>query len=285
MKEGLIVDESIDGQIVYEALIGRFPGLPSRKSLKKAISKGEIFIDGRVAKWDDALRLGQRVRYVPQVVLKEGITLDQPPDMLYQDEHMAIINKPPGILVSGTHARTIEKALPRYLDVMGGYKPRPVHRLDKATSGCLVVARTAKAAEQLGRSFQERKVGKSYLALVIGMIAVEGRMNLPVDGKSASSSWKRLDLVPSERAGYLSLVKVSISTGRRHQIRKHFAQMGHPVLGDRAYGSLEGQFGKGLYLHAWKLSLPHPLSHSIVSVTAPIPKKFGRIFDNLNHIV
>jgi 23S rRNA pseudouridine1911/1915/1917 synthase len=284
MKQSLIVDETVEGLTVYEALVGRFTSLPSRKALKKAISRGEIFVDGQVAKWDDRLKQGQTVSYTPQVVSSKIVILDLPPVILYKDEAMAMINKPPGVLVSGTHARTIEKALPTYLDVLDGYKPRPVHRLDRATSGCLAVARTAKAAQELGRSFQERQVDKAYLAVVIGKVAIEGRMDLPIDGKIASSSWKRLDLVPSEKVGHLSLLEVSISTGRRHQIRKHFSMIGHPILGDRDHGTPNGQFGQGLYLHAWKLSVPHPLSHTVVNAIAPIPKKYGRIFMNLNSI-
>jgi 23S rRNA pseudouridine1911/1915/1917 synthase len=284
MEESLIVDETGEGRNVYEALIGRFSGLPSRKSLKKALSKGDIFVDGQVAKWNDRLERGQRVSYMPNIALSKGIVLDQPLDILYEDDAMAIINKPAGILVSGTHTRTIEKALPTYLDVLDGYQPRPVHRLDRATSGCLAVARTAKAAQEMGRSFQERQVDKAYLAVVIGKIAIEGRMDLPIDGKSASSSWKRLGLMPSKKVGDLSLVEVSITTGRRHQIRKHFSMIRHPILGDRDHGTPNGQFGQGLYLHAWKLSLPHPISHTVVNAIAPIPKKYGRIFMNLNTI-
>ena len=204
----------------------------------------------------------------------------------WEDEHLAVVEKPAGILVSGNTHRTIVNALPENLkpssepDVTA---PQPVHRLDFATTGLLLVAKTRSSLRVLSQQFQEKQVQKTYNAIAIGSMEPSGTIDYPIDDKPAQTDFKVVKTVASPRFGSLNLVRLTPWTGRRHQIRKHLAEAGNPILGDKDYGK-EGLIlqGKGLYLHAYSLSFTHPKTREVISLKSELPKRFWKIFPDLH---
>ena len=211
--------------------------------------------------------------------------LTLPLAVLHEDEHLAVVRKPAGILVSGNAFKTVAAALPQNLQpsiLPDACAPWPVHRLDFPTTGVLLVGKTSAAIRELGRAFAEHRVEKTYVAVVIGTPPESGRLTNAVDGKPAASAYEVLDVVASERFGQLSLLRLQPSSGRRHQLRRHLAALGHPILGDRDYGR-EGSIlhGKGLYLHALRLRLEHPATREAFEVRDDQVEKYRKIFARL----
>lgn len=260
-----------------------FPQFPSRKSIKKTIKKGGIRVNGVPGTTGQWIQAGQLIEWLD---LEEN-----PPkaytmslDIIYEDTHLAILHKPAGIIVSGNQYRTIQNAIVHQLspsseiDVLKW--PRPVHRLDKATSGLLLIAKTAAALIQLNHYFENKQIRKTYLAIVVGQIEEKGIINQPIEGKTAITHFKRLQIVPSLKNQFLSLVELSPITGRTHQLRIHLSQMNHPIMGDQLYGP-EGQVfkGKGLFLAAVGLQFQHPFTTEIIAYRIPAPAKFASLMN------
>lgn len=190
--------------------------------------------------------------------------------------------KPAGILTSGNGFKTIARALDQNLkasSLADACEPQPCHRLDYATTGILLVGKTHAAIRRLNQLFQQKKIHKSYRAITLGPMKSFGQVTLEIDSKPALSMYTVLRRVPSERFEVLNLVEIQPKTGRRHQIRKHMASLGNPILGDKDYGK-EGLIlqGKGMYLHAHSLSFAHPFRQEALTLKAPLPKKFAKIF-------
>ena len=226
--------------------------------------------------------------------------------IIYEDDVMLVINKPAGVVVhpaAGNPTGTVLNAiLGRYPSLAAGLsvnsRPGIVHRLDKDTSGCLVIAKTPEAQFHLGRAFANREVAKTYLALVRGVprrpsgeiVTLIGRH--PVNrqkmavvernGKNAITSYNVVGSGVMNNIEF-SLVKVKIATGRTHQIRVHMSHLGYPVLGDQLYGgtrsSVEGI--ERQLLHAWKLELPHPSDQRKCMFKSEIPDDFKNILNFL----
>jgi tRNA pseudouridine65 synthase/23S rRNA pseudouridine1911/1915/1917 synthase len=206
--------------------------------------------------------------------------LDLPLHLYSEDDHIAVVGKPPGIAVSGNTARTVERALRGNVRVSPQVDalpwPRPVHRLDAPTGGLLLVAKTATAMVSLGRQFQQRRVQKRYLALVTGRLDGDGTVRSPVEGRPAETAYRALSHTRSLRTEWLTTVEARPATGRTHQIRRHLAELGHPVVGDRQYGA-EGSVlrSKGLFLWAVELRFEHPVTGATVVVSTDPPPKFS----------
>ena len=255
-----------------------FTMLPSRKSIKKAIMRGELLLDGKVRETGAWIMPGQRIDLVDTERSKPG---DFPIEIeiVYQDEYLAVINKPAGIAVNGNRYRTVENAL--LSNLAPSYEPdalswpRPVHRLDRPTSGLLIVAKTAGAHVSLGLQFERRQIKKRYRAVVIGKIPDRGCIDTPIEGQEAFTEYSLVRCAPSIKNGHLSLVDLWPRTGRTHQLRKHLAGKGFPVLGDGTYGT-EGHVlrSKGLFLCAVELSFIHPVNGNEMLVTIDDPLKF-----------
>jgi 23S rRNA pseudouridine1911/1915/1917 synthase len=199
-----------------------------------------------------------------------------------EDAYLAILHKPAGILVSGNGFKTIANALPQNLqqsNLPDATKPQPVHRLDYATTGILLVGKTSSSIRALNELFEDKKVEKTYYAVTIGTMNKEGIITSEVDGKECQSNYEVLKSVSSERFGKLNLVKLDPKTGRRHQLRKHLASIGNPILGDKEYG-IEPLIlnGKGLYLHAFSLKFTHPFTKEEVYLKDALPERFQKIF-------
>jgi 23S rRNA pseudouridine1911/1915/1917 synthase len=195
---------------------------------------------------------------------------------------LAVIHKPAGILVSGNSFKTIANALVQNIqssNLPDGTKPQPVHRLDYATTGALLVGKTNSSIRALNKMFEDKKVQKTYYAATIGEMQKQGKITSEIDGKKSQSDFKLLESVVSERFGKLNLVELNPKTGRRHQLRIHMSSINNPILGDKEYG-LEDLIlkGKGLYLHAYSLNLLHPFTNEEVCIKDELPKRFKKIF-------
>ncbi|WP_255592604.1 RluA family pseudouridine synthase [Marixanthomonas sp. SCSIO 43207] len=264
---------------------GIFKTIPSRKGMKKAIDKGVVSVNGTRAETATLLFGGEVITLISTSKENKPIlTLDL--EICFENDHLAIINKPPGILVSGNKKKTIVNALPHNLKKSSAIdaldRPKPVHRLDFPTSGLLLVAKSYSAMIALNKLFKTRSIQKTYFAITYGSLKSQGTIQNPIDGKKAYTEYKVIKSVVSEKFEYLNLVTLFPKTGRKHQLRIHLSQINSPILGDKKYGKKEViSSGKGLYLHASKLIFKDPISNEIISVESKLPKKFTRIFDKL----
>jgi len=269
-------------QRLQEYAVGIFRTLQSRKSVKNAIKKGIIYINAEVGYTGDWISGGETIDLYQPSEPKKPV-LDFKLDILYEDKHLAVIYKPSGILVSGNKRFTIENALPFNLtkssqtDALS--RPEPIHRLDYPTSGALLIGKTVSAVIALNLNFEIRTMSKTYTAVTIGNMNEAGIIEAPIDQRPSTSEYKKLISIPSEKYGALNLISLIPHTGRRHQLRKHLSQLGHPIFGDHLYG-IDGLVlkGKGLFLHATQLQFEHPITKEDVRVTAPLPKKFTKLF-------
>ncbi len=258
-----------------------FEQLATVSQARKAARRGDLQLDGAPCESSRFVKPGDRI---------ELLRVGRPPprpfrlalDVLHDDDWLAVVDKPPGLPVSGNQHRTLENALPGNLtpsvaaDALDW--PRPVHRLDIRTGGLVVVAKSASARATLGEAFQRRRVHKRYRALAVGRLEGGGRVEEPVEGRAATTRYRALAHGRSLRSGWLTDVELEPATGRTHQLRRHLAHLGCPVLGDDLYG-IEGQIlrGHGLFLRALALRLPHPESGRELAVALPDPPKFARL--------
>ena len=270
----------------------------SRSRLQALIRDGAISLNDRPTKPKQALNLGDIIRIdVPDPVPLEALAEEIPLDILYEDEHLLVVNKPSGLVVhpaAGNHTGTLVNALLHHcrdrLSSIGGVeRPGIVHRLDKDTSGCMVVAKTDAAHQSLTDQFSSRQVSKFYLAVVRGRPALDsGRIEnriardpcnrqkmavvMPPAGKAAITDYRVVN--PSHE----SLVECELHTGRTHQIRVHMREIGHPILGDPIYGKNASAVPR-LMLHAWKLAFDHPQDGQRMPFESPIPPEFDPWID------
>lgn len=275
----------------------------SRNNLNQAIRLGLLLVDGKNKKSSYKLKVGEQIS--GSLFEAEPLTLapqNIPFDLLYEDDSLLIVSKPPGIVVhpavgnpDGTLVNGLLYHCQEIADVGDTIRPGIVHRLDKDTSGIMVVAKTAQCHRLLGEAFKERTVEKKYLALVFGVLSQRsGRIVAPIArhplqrqkmavceegrGRYAASSWRVLE----EYSEGCSLVQVLIETGRTHQIRVHMASLGHPVAGDSLYGRARNtRHYPRQMLHAHSLSLVHPISGVPLSFTAPLWPDFLEIVEQL----
>jgi 23S rRNA pseudouridine1911/1915/1917 synthase len=291
-------------------LRNQLPSL-SRGAIQRLIEEGHIRVNGKTVKPTHSPRAGERV----EVELPEPKPAQSQPealqlDVLYEDEVLLVLNKPPGMVVhpaSGHEAHTLVNALLYHcrgqLSGIGGVaRPGIVHRLDKDTSGCLVVAKNDDTHLALSAQFAGRKVQKIYHAIVCGELMREQgeiraaiarhsshRKCMAVDeefGREAHTSYKVLE--PLQGA---TLVQALLHTGRTHQIRVHFKFLGHPLVGDATYGSRQNQRLKELtgyaaprqMLHARQLTFIHPRTGRRLSFEAPVPEDFQEALVVLKH--
>lgn len=262
--------------------VGIFVAALTKSALKKVIKKGLVTVNGAVGSTATFIRGGELISLSIPEEINTGRQLIFPLTVLFEDDHLAAIHKPAGILVSGNKFKTIANALPQNLQRSGlpdAMKPQPVHRLDYATTGILLVGKTSSSIRGLNRLFEDKEVEKTYCAVAIGEMNQQGEIVAKIDGKPSKSTYKLLKSVPSERFGKLSLVELKPQTGRRHQLRKHLSGIGNPILGDKDYG-IENLIlnGKGMYLHAHSLSFVHPFTGERMFLEDELPERFRKLF-------
>ena len=265
--------------------VGIFSVLSTKSALKKALKKQYITINGEVVSTATFINGGETIKLtIPeQVSQKKKLKLKL--KVLFEDEYLALISKPSGILVSGNNFKTIANALAQNLKpslLKNATKPQPVHRLDYATTGILLIGKTSDSIRTLNQLFETKKITKTYYAVTIGCMKPPGIINTKIDEKEACSEYRVYDSVVSKRFDSLNLVQLNPKTGRRHQLRKHLASIGNPILGDVDYG-LENLIlkRKGMYLHAFSLEFIHPFTEKKIYLKDEFPKKYGKLFSTI----
>jgi 23S rRNA pseudouridine955/2504/2580 synthase len=310
----LVVEPDEAGMRVDRFLVARFPQL-AFTHVQRIVRKGELRIDGRRAKPNERLEPGNKVRVPP-------LRLDQPRPVkrapgeaederaflksitLYEDADVLVLNKPMGLAVQGGSGtkRHVDGLLEALRDEEG-QKPRLVHRLDKDTAGCLVVAKTRFAASALAKSFRARTTRKIYWALVAGVPRVrqgristylakdeigeaDSRMKVARHGDEGASHALTYYAVVETAAQKLAWLSLKPVTGRTHQLRAHAAHIGHPIIGDPKYFDVEnwelpGGLQQRLHLLARRIVIAHPRTGRPIDVTAPLPPHMQQSFNLL----
>jgi 23S rRNA pseudouridine1911/1915/1917 synthase len=286
---------------VDQYLARAFPDL-TRSRIQGLIEHGHVLADGRPAWRALRLRGGELLSlHVPAPVPAVPVAEELPLAVLHEDKDLVVVDKAAGMVVhpgaghaSGTLVNALLHRVKDLAGVGGELRPGIVHRLDKDTTGCLVVAKNEQALVALQKSFKTREVQKTYLALVHGVPPAQGRIETlygrhPIhrqrftgkvrEGKPAITLYRVLEAFDGA-----ALVEVDLLTGRTHQIRVHLAESGHPLLGDTLYGA--GRKAKGRVaeaqerlgrqaLHAWRLAFAHPRTGKPLALEAPLPEDFS----------
>lgn len=274
----------------------------TRSHVKKLIASGRVLVDGQVKKAGCKLKAGSVVDITFQPEQEADIVKeDLPLNIVYEDKWLAVINKPRGMVVHpapGNPSGTLVNALMYHIKDLSGIngvvRPGIVHRIDKDTTGLLVVAKNDAAHLRLAEEIQQRQAHRTYLALVYGNIRQDqGSVDAPIgrhkkdrkkmavvpDGRSAITHYKVL----RRYGGRYTLVKADLETGRTHQIRVHFAHMGHSVVADPVYSAGRDTFGvSGQLLHAYCLKLIHPATGEPMSFYAALPEDFLQVLHKLH---
>ena len=300
--ESFAVEKSVPSGRLDAFLREKFHAV-SRAALKRLIEQGHVRVNGQPVKPAHSPRAGDRIEiHWPAARPTRAQPEEMPLDILFEDKLLLVLNKPAGLVVhpaAGNEEHTLVNALLHHcqdsLSGIGGVaRPGIVHRLDKETSGCLVVAKNDETHQALSRQFAARAVGKIYNAIVCGGLAPDAgeihaaiarhpthRKRMAVrdkpSGRAAHTSWRVL-----ERLNSATLVEAQLHTGRTHQVRVHFQFLGHPLVGDETYGSrqnqklaeLTGYEAPRVMLHARELSFVHPGTRTEMSFEAPLPDDF-----------
>ncbi|NET01695.1 MAG: RluA family pseudouridine synthase [Sphaerospermopsis sp. SIO1G1] len=273
----------------------------SRSRVQQLIEQGHVLLNEQICTSKKTnLKIGDRISLeIPAVEPLELVAQDIPLDILYEDEHLLILNKPAGLVVhpapghpDGTLVNALLAHCPNLPGIGGVQRPGIVHRLDKDTTGAIAIAKTDIAYKHLQAQLQAKTARRAYLGVVYGAPKTEsGTVDLPI-GRHPQDR-KKMAIVPveqggrtaithwqvQERLGNFTLIHFQLETGRTHQIRVHSAKIGHPIVGDPVYSSARsiGVNLPGQALHAWQLKLQHPITDNWVEVIAPPPDNFMKL--------
>lgn len=273
----------------------------SRSQVNEAIKNGNILVNGKAVKAKYSVKEGDLVTYdLPEPEVLEYEAEDIPLDIVYEDDDVAVVNKPQGMVVhpsvghtSGTLVNALMYHIHDLSSINGVVRPGIVHRIDKDTSGLLMIAKNDRAHQALAEELKDKKSLRKYLAIVHGNISNDrGVIEAPIGrsekdrkkqavmakGKPAVTHFKVL-----ERFGNYTLVELTLETGRTHQIRVHMAYIGHPVAGDPLYGPRKTLKGNGQFLHAQTLGFTHPTTGESLRFSVEPPAIFQETLENLRH--
>lgn len=308
----VVIDEASEAQRLDNFLIRTCKGVP-KTHIYRIIRNGEVRVNKSRAKVSTRLHIGDVVRIPPIRVSasQEGVVKPSSKALaiqlpiLYEDNFFLAINKPAGLAVHGGSGVSFG-----VIELLRAQRPEArflelVHRLDRDTSGILLVAKKRSALRKLNEFMREGDFDKHYLAIAVGkMHNTRQHVKLPLqthlmpsgerrvkvnkdDGKPAHTIFNRMETAKTDTGSYV-LVEAELKTGRTHQIRVHLAALGTPVLGDDKYGNFpvnhqwEKQGHNTMCLHAWKLSFPHPSTHEEQTVIAPVPDEFNRYWETIS---
>ena len=323
----LLVPAEAAGQRLDQFIAAQLEGV-SRSRVQLLMEQGGVQVDGETPKASLKLRGGERIAITgePHPAPLKAVPEDIPLDVVYEDKDLAVVNKPAGMMVHagagasddersrGTLVNALLYRFKKLSSVGGELRPGIVHRLDKETSGLIVVAKNDRAHAALGAMFSGRKMRKAYVALVQGLVErARGTITASIDrdparrtrmtvsthenARSAVSHYEVVRRIES-RFGKFTLVRVRIETGRTHQIRVHMASIGHPVAGDTLYGG-PGQLTDQVvaqarrkqeperirlgrnFLHAAELEFEHPLTGKALKLEAPLPAELEAVLEKL----
>ncbi|MFA6169941.1 MAG: RluA family pseudouridine synthase [Candidatus Margulisiibacteriota bacterium] len=304
MAGEIIVPASAEKERLDQFLAGHGELELSRSQLKDLIDQGLVSLNGAPTKASYKLRPGDRitVEVPPPKELTTGPEAI-PLDIIFEDQDLVVVNKPKNLVVHpapGNYSGTLVNALLHHCGQLASLgaplRPGIVHRLDKDTSGVIVVAKTDLAYRSLIKQIKDRTVEKSYLALVHGVPAAKKGVIEANIGRHPVNRQKMTVLDPTGSArsreaishyrvikelGEYALLEVKIKTGRTHQIRVHLSHLGHPIVGDQVYGRKREELGaKGQLLHAYKLKFDHPRTGARVEFEAPMPAEMAAIIES-----
>lgn len=298
-KEIIIVEEDMEGERLDWVVAEQLSAL-SRTMVKSLVKEGRIQVDGAVCKSSYHVSEGQEITVdIPAPEKLEIEAQDLPLQIIYQDEDLAVINKQKGMVVHpslGHHDKTMVNALMFHIKdlsgINGDLRPGIVHRLDKDTSGVMVVAKNDAAHRSLALQIKDHTITREYIALVHGQIKENlGTIDAPIgrskvdrkkmavvgNGRPAISDYQVL-----QRFNNYTLVKVKLLTGRTHQIRVHFAYIKHAVVGDPLYSAARKHFDlDSQALHAQRLGFIHPRTGEYQEFTSELPEYFENIIEKL----
>ena len=297
-------DYTINKELAGNRIDKTLPNLDknlTRVMSQKLIEQGNVKVNGKNIKTSYKLNENDKVEVeIPEVKEVSIEAQDIPVEVLYEDNDIIVVNKPKGLVVhpangnpDGTLVNALMKICKGTLSGIGGeIRPGIVHRLDKDTSGVLIVAKNDKAHLALCEQIKNREVKKTYLALTRGIIKEnEATINMPIGrsttdrkkmavvktGKEAITHFKVL-----ERFKENTLLEINLETGRTHQIRVHLSQIGYPIVGDMVYSNGKNKFGvQGQMLHAWKIKFMHPITGKEMEIEAPLPPYFKDVLEKL----
>ena len=255
----------------------------TRSMLKKTLKKGAIKLDGKVAKGGEWVKIGQEITlYQTEENKPEPFELKL--EIVFEDEHMAVIIKPAGIIVSGNQYRTIVNAVQYNINKSNLPDalpwPRPIHRLDMQTSGLLIIAKTQLASIELGKQLENKTIKKRYRAILMGEAPNKAEYRTDIENQTAHSELVNIKTIKSIKSKHLSLVDLYPHTGRTHQLRIHTSENNMPILGDKLYGSIENtKLHKGLFLSAVEITFQHPETKEIMNLKINQPNKFDALLE------
>lgn len=257
-------------------LIGEVPYLETGQSVKKAIKRGQIFLNGSLGYSGDWVHGGDYIEF--KMDYSEPVSVDVAYEVVYVDEHIIIVNKPPGVVSSGNVKTSLQNALKMYPESAEEGSllyPHLVHRLDGPTCGLIIGARTIHARRQIGAMIENRELVKHYALIAEGHIDTNTKhLKSVINEKIAHTELLEVDHL--ETKDPTSFVRVRLHTGRTHQIRIHFQEISHPIVGDTIYNREGLAFGRGLFLIADKLMFDHPITQKPLDIKIDLHKKFDK---------
>lgn len=301
-----VVSEAEAGMRADKALTVLLPEV-TRSFLKQRFDAGEVIVNGKAVKASRVLKAGEEIAVsIPEAAPLEAVAEDIPLDILYEDDDVLVVNKPKGMVVhpaAGHYEGTLVNAILHHCGsslsgINGVMRPGIVHRIDKDTTGALLVCKNDYAHNALAAQLKEHSIGRVYHAIVTGIIEEEeGTVDAPIGrstkdrkkmavmsdaefrkgrGKSAVTHYSVLQRFYDAKLTYITC---RLETGRTHQIRVHMAHIGHPLLGDGVYGGRRPPDSQ--CLHAMELSFTHPRTGERIACIAPLPEYFLNLIDNL----
>lgn len=269
----------------------------TRSFLQKILKEGEVIVNGKSVKANYILRKGDRIEFeIPEAVEPDIVAEDIPLSILYEDADVLVVDKPKGMVVhpaAGHYSRTLVNAVMYHCKgelsgINGVLRPGIVHRIDRDTTGSIIICKNDMAHNEIARQLKEHSINRRYRAIVTGVLkdeegTIEGaigrdkkdrkKMAITADGKPAVTHYRVL-----QRFKHYTYVECVLETGRTHQIRVHMASIGHPLLGDEVYGRRSDKYKcEGQCLHAMTLGFHHPRTGEYIEVNAPLPPYFEHL--------
>ena len=269
----------------------------TRSFLQKILKEGEVIVNGKSVKANYKLRKGDRIEFeIPEAVEPDIVAEDIPLSILYEDADVLVVDKPKGMVVhpaAGHYSRTLVNAVMYHCKgelsgINGVLRPGIVHRIDRDTTGSIIICKNDMAHNEIARQLKEHSINRRYRAIVTGVLkdeegTIEGaigrdkkdrkKMAITADGKPAVTHYRVL-----QRFKHYTYVECVLETGRTHQIRVHMASIGHPLLGDEVYGIRSDKYKcEGQCLHAMTLGFHHPRTGEYIEVNAPLPPYFEHL--------